>query len=63
MNPKIPIRSIFSNDTTNLESCTSPYRAKGEKYKPHFLRESVKEVSGVADAHFIQLAHGQVPWY
>ena len=63
MNKNFPFRNIYSNDTTNLENCTSPYRKQGESYRPHFLREAVKEVSGLADAHFIQLAHGRVPWY
>ena len=63
MNRTVPFRSIYSNDTTQLENCTSPYRGKGEDYRRDFLFESVREVEGYADAHFIQLAHGQVPWY
>lgn len=63
MNINVPFRNIYSNDTTNLENCTSPYHAKGENFNPHQLWESVREVEGLADAHFIQLAHGQVPWY
>ena len=63
MNGNVPFKNIYSNDTTHLENCTSPYRAKGADFSPEQLRQSVKELQGLADAHFIQLAHGQVPWY
>lgn len=63
MNQTVPFRSLYSNDTTNLENCTSAYHAKGENFTPEHLRESVREVEGLADVHLIQLAHGQVPWY
>ncbi len=61
---KPPYRVIFSNDTTNITTCVSPYRRKGESWTPQMLEATVDEVSGLGvDAHFIQLAHGQVPWY
>jgi hypothetical protein len=61
---KPPYRVIFSNDTTNILSCVSPYHKKGELWRPEMLEATVDEVAphGV-DAHFIQLASGQVPWY
>lgn len=61
---KPPYRVIFSNDTTNILSCVSPYHKKGETWRPEMLEASVDEVAGHGvDAHFIQLASGQVPWY
>ena len=63
MNPKIPFRNLYSNDTTNLASCVSPYHKKGGYTGREELRASVKEVEDLADVHLIQLAHGQVPWY
>lgn len=58
-----PYRVIYSNDTTNITTCVSPFRAKGQSFKPEMLEATVDEVAGRVDAHFIQLAHGQVPWY
>ncbi len=63
MNPKIPFRNLYSNDTTNLDTCVSPYHPRGGYTGREELRASVKEVEGLADVHLIQLAHGQVPWY
>ena len=61
---KAPYRVIFSNDTTNILTCTSPYHRKGEPFRPEMLEATVDEVAGTGvDAHFIQLAHGWVPWY
>lgn len=61
---KPPYRVIFSNDTTNITTCVSPYHKKGETWLPEMLQATVDEVAGHGvDAHFIQLAHGQVPWY
>jgi hypothetical protein len=60
---KPPYRVIFSNDSTNVISCTSPYHKRGEDWRPEMLEASVDEVAGKVDAHFIQLASGQVPWY
>ncbi len=61
---KAPYRVIFSNDTTNITTCISPYHKKGEEWRPEMLEATVDEVAGHGvDAHFIQLAHGQVPWY
>lgn len=61
---KAPYKVIFSNDTTNILTCASPYHAAGEPFRPEMLEATVDEVAGQGvDAHFIQLAHGQVPWY
>ena len=63
MNIKVPFRNLYSNDTTNLATCISPYHPLGGYTGRDELRESVREVMGLADVHLIQLAHGQVPWY
>lgn len=64
MNKSVPFRNIYSNDTTNIATCISPYhKVRGGYLGREAVRESVKEVAGRVDAHFIQLAHGQVPWY
>ena len=60
---KAPYRVIFSNDSTNVISCESPYHKRGEVWRPEMLEASVDEVAGKVDAHFIQLGSGQVPWY
>jgi hypothetical protein len=61
---KAPYKVIFSNDTTNIGTCASPYHKKGERWKPEMLEATVDEVAGTGvDAHFIQLCTGQVPWY
>jgi len=61
---KSPYRVIYSNDTTNIISCVSRYHHKDEPFTPAMLEATVDEVAGTGvEAHFIQLAHGQVPWY
>ena len=61
---KAPFTVIFSNDTTNILTCTSPYHRKGEPFRPEMLEATVDETAGTGvEAHFIQLAHGWVPWY
>ena len=64
MTGKAPFRVIYSNDTTNILTCISPYHARRQPFRPEMLEATVDEVAGTGvDAHFIQLAHGQVPWY
>lgn len=61
---KAPFRMLYSNDATNVTGTVSPFHKKGESWRPEMLEASIDEVTahGV-DAHLIQLAHGQVPWY
>jgi hypothetical protein len=61
---KAPFHVLFSDDTTHITSCVSPYHKKSEAWRPPMLQAAVDEVAhrGV-DVHMIQLAHGQVPWY
>jgi hypothetical protein len=42
---KPPYRVIFSNDSTNVISCTSPYHKRSEDWRPEMLKASVDEVA------------------
>lgn len=58
---------IFSNDTTNVFNCTSPYNTDGREegqFTEAMLRASVAEaaVKGVG-AQLLQPGHGWVPWW
>lgn len=50
---KAPFRLLYSNDTTNLETCVSPYHRKGENFRPAILEASIDEAAA-ADAQFLQ---------
>ncbi|MDE1171467.1 MAG: hypothetical protein PW734_09715 [Verrucomicrobium sp.] len=62
---KAPFRVIFSNDTTNLLSCPSPFRP--DRHKPitdDDIRASVIETAGQGiDVHMLQPGLGWVPWW
>ena len=60
---KAPFRVIYSNDTTNITSCTSPYHKKSEPFRAKMLEASVDEVAGLVDAHFLQPGLGMVPMW
>ena len=61
---KAPYQVLFSNDTTNIETCVSPYRAKGEPFRPEMLEATVDETAGVGiDVHLLQPGLGWVPWW
>ena len=52
---KAPFRVLYSNDTTNILSCTSPWHKKGEAFRPEMLEATVDEVAGTGvDAHLLQ---------
>src|SRR5258707_9818262 len=51
---KPPFRVLYSNDTTNVLGCTSPWHAKGAPFGPELIEASVDEVAGLVDAHFLQ---------
>ncbi|MEW6355147.1 MAG: hypothetical protein AB1696_02380 [Planctomycetota bacterium] len=59
---KAPFKVLFSNDTTNLQTCISPYHKKGEHFTEAMLRASVDEAEG-ADVHLLQPGLGWVPWW
>lgn len=61
---KAPYRVLYSNDTTHLEYCISPYRKAGERFRPEFLEKSVDETAGIGvDVHLLQPGTGWVPWW
>jgi hypothetical protein len=61
---KPPFRVLYSNDTTNILTCTSPYHKKGEAFRPEMLDASVDEVAGMGvDAHLLQPGLGWAPWW
>lgn len=60
--PKAPFKVLFNNDTTNIESCVSPYHRVGEDFRPEMLVASIDEAAG-ADAHMLQPGLCWVPWW
>jgi len=61
---KAPFKVLFSNDTTHLGSCPSPFRKRGEPFKEAHLRASVAETAGKGiDVHLLQPGLGWVPWW
>ena len=61
---KAPFRVLYSNDTTNILSCTSPWHKHGEAFRPEMLEATVDEVAGTGvDAHLLQPGLGWVPWW
>jgi len=59
---KPPFRVLFSNDTTNILTCVSPYHKKGEPFTAERLRATADEVAG-ADVHMLQPGLGWIPWW
>jgi hypothetical protein len=61
--PKPPFRVLYSNDTTNITSCVSPFHAAREPFRKEMLEASVDEVAGLVDAHFLQPGLGMAPMW
>ena len=62
--PKPPFRVLYSNDTTNTVSCTSPWHKRGEPFRAQMLEATVDEVAGRGvDAHLLQPGLGWIPWW
>lgn len=59
--PKPPL-VFYSNDTTHITSCDSPYRSGTEGFSAERLRASIREAAGV-DAHLLQPGLGWIPWW
>lgn len=61
-----PWNAIYSNDTTNIFNCKSPYNPKGDdkSFSEKMLRASVDEaaVPGMG-AQMLQPGHGWIPWW
>ncbi len=60
---KAPFRVLYSNDTTNITSCVSPFHAAREPFRKEMLEATVDEVAGLVDAHFLQPGLGVVPMW
>ena len=60
---KAPFRVIYSNDTTNISSCVSPFHQAREPFRAKMLEATVDEVVGLVDAHFLQPGLGMVPMW
>ncbi len=58
-----PPRVIYSNDTTNISSCISPFHKAREPFRKEMLEATVDEVTGLVDAHFLQPGLGMVPMW
>jgi hypothetical protein len=61
--PKAPFRVLYSNDTTNILSCVSPYHPKrGGPLTTPMIQATVDEAAG-ADVHMIQPGLCWIPWW
>lgn len=60
---KAPFRVLYSNDTTNITSCVSPFHKAREPFRASMLEATVDEVTGLVDAHFLQPGLGMVPMW
>jgi hypothetical protein len=56
-------RVLYSNDTTNITSCVSPFHKAGEPFRAEMLQATVDEVAGLVDAHLLQPGLGMVPMW
>jgi hypothetical protein len=61
--PRAPFRILYSNDTTNITSCVSPFHLAREPFRKGMLEATVDEVTGLVDAHFLQPGLGMVPMW
>lgn len=64
-NPKCPYRVIYSNDTTNILSCNSPYNTRNEGgFTDEKLKASIEEtVNTGIEVHMLEPGLGWVPWW
>lgn len=56
-------RVLYSNDTTNITSCVSPFHKEREAFRKEMLEATVDEVAGFVDAHMLQPGLGMVPMW
>ncbi|MBN1457871.1 MAG: hypothetical protein JW912_08465 [Sedimentisphaerales bacterium] len=64
-NPKYPYRVIYSNDTTNIITCESPYNTRSENtFTEEKFVASIQETADTGiDVHMLQPGLGWVPWW
>lgn len=68
---KAPYKVLFSNDTTNIEQCTSPFNPQRwlhhgpvKPFSREILQAAVDETAGTGiDVHMLQPGVGWVPWW
>ncbi len=61
--PKAPFRVLYSNDTTNITSCVSPFHAARQPLSQKMIEATVDEVTGLVDAHMLQPGLGMAPMW
>jgi len=61
--PKATFRTLYSNDTTNITSCVSPFHAARQPLRQEMIEATVDEVTGLVDAHLLQPGLGMVPMW
>jgi hypothetical protein len=57
-----PPKVLYSNDTTNITSCVSPWRNPKDGFLDRHLRETIRESAG-ADVQMLQPGLGWIPWW
>ncbi len=60
---RTPPRVLYSNDTTNITSCISPFHKDREPFRKEMLEATVDEVTELVDAHMLQPGLGMVPMW
>ncbi|HYF34367.1 MAG TPA: hypothetical protein VD994_03670, partial [Prosthecobacter sp.] len=61
---KPPYRLLYSNDLTNILSCTSPFHKPREPFRKEMLEATVDEVAGKGvDVHLLQPGLGVLPMW
>ncbi len=60
---RTPPKVLYSNDTTNITSCISPFHKEREPFRKEMLEATVDEVTGLVDAHLLQPGLGMVPMW
>jgi hypothetical protein len=61
---KAPFRVLFSNDTTNITTCVSPFHKKREPFRPEMIEATVDETAGTGiQVHLLQPGLGWIPWW
>lgn len=59
-----PFRILYSNDTVNTVSCTSPWHAQGAPFTQAALEASIDETAGTGvDVHMLQPGVTMAPWW
>ena len=57
-----PFQLLYSNDTTHILSCVSPWHSRADDFTEAHLQQSITEAAGV-DVHLLQPGLGWIPWW